>query len=236
MSKMVTTHSWLGLLLAAGAVCVLAATGCASGPPQSGFLTDYSGFEELPEDAPIWEYVDPGGRRSRLNARIWGDRTNSQSLGKYDRLLIDPVVVHLRPGSEGAWVAPEKLNEITQYMRDALVAAFEDDYPVVDEPGEGVLRFRIAVTDIYPEYDYVTPDLDQHPVKVWANSLPGGASTEGEAIDSVSGERIMGLITSVRGSYYDSFKPGDEWEPSKRAIDGIARFFRKLMDDAHRAG
>jgi hypothetical protein len=210
--------------------------GCATSMPRSGFLSDYSGFKEVEENALIWSYVDPDGGREELHARIWVDRGSWQALGNYDRIIVDPVVVHLKPGSTGAWVSAQRLDEMTRHMHDALISAVEDRYPVVDEPGQGALRVRIAITDLFPGYAYATPDPDKHPVKAWANSTPGGAATESEAVDSVTGERVMALITSVRGSYYDSLDDQrDRWESSKEAIDGISRCFRRLMDEAHQA-
>ena len=225
--------AWPPILLLVGLLIIPATSGCATGPPKSGFLADYSGFEEAPPDAPIWSYVGTDERRHQLHARIWRDMRNLSALGNYDRVMIDPVVVHFKKDAGGTWVAPQRLEEMTSYMHDALVSALEDRYPIVDEPGDGVLRLRIAVTDVQAEYVYQTPDPDQHPVKAWANSQPGGASTEGEAIDSLSGERVLGLITSVRGSYYSAFEEGDRWDHTRQAIDGVARCFRRLMDEAH---
>ncbi len=222
------------VLLPLAGVMVLSTVGCATGMSKSGFLADYSGFEEAPEDAPIWRYVDPDGRKHQMEGRIWADRRNMDALGNYERVMIDPVVVHFRKGAEGTWVSPERLDKVTKYIRDALVSALEDRYPIVDEPGEGVLRVRLAVTDLRPAQKYRTPDADQHAFKAWANSRPGAATTEGEAIDSVSGERVAALITSARGSQYDAMDEGqDPWKNTKRSVTGLATFFRRLMDEAH---
>jgi hypothetical protein len=222
------------ILLPLAGLMVLSTVGCATGMPKSGFLADYSGFEEAPEDALIWRYVDPDGRRHQMKGRIWADRRNLDALGNYERVMVDPVVVHFRKGAEGTWVSPERLDKVTKFIRDTLVSALEDRYPIVDEPGEGVLRVRLAVTDLRPAQKYRTPDADQHAVKAWANSRPGGATTEGEAIDSVSGERVAALISVSRGSQYDAMaKDQDRWENTKRSLTGMAKCFRELMDEAH---
>jgi len=234
MTETCATNARLRVLLTGGTMIVAVAVGCASGPPQSGFLTDYSGFQEAAEFAPIWEHADPGGHTRKLHARIWEDRRNWDALGKYDRILIDPTVVHLRPHANAAWLDPEPLERLTRYMNDAAVAAIGDHYPVVDEPGDGVLRFRAAVTDIRPALVHVDMGLEQRPSRDWANSRPSAAWLEGEAVDSVSGERVYGLILSARGSYFDAFEEEGRWEQSKRTIDGLLRFFRKTLDEAHR--
>ena len=235
MSRTIARSILTAALLPAATVVMASAAGCA-GMPKSGFLSDYSGFEEAPEDAPIWEYVDPDHkRRERLHARIWRDIRNWRDMGNYDRVMVDPVVVHLNSDSAGKYVDPQLVSELAQYMHDSLVNVLQDRYTIVDQPGEGVLRFRTAITDIFPEITYITQDADKQPVKNWANSTPGGAGTEGEAIDSVSGKRIVGMITSVRASHYETFQmePGDRLENAKEAIDGIARAIRDFMDEAH---
>jgi hypothetical protein len=219
--------------LAAGLPLLWVAAGCATGPPKSGFLTHYEDFIEAPPDARIWQYVKPGGQTRQLTARIWVDRDNAAALANYDRFMVDPVVVQLRPDAAGSFVRPVDLDGLTRFMHEHFVSTLEQRYPVVEEPGEGVLHVRRALTDVYPGYAYLSPQPDNHPVKTWANSQPGGACIEGEAIDSVTGERIIGIIALVRGSYYDASTPGDPWRDAKRSIEGADKFFREIVDDAH---
>ena len=96
-----------------------------------------------------------------------------------------------------------------------------------------MLRFRIAITDVDGEYVYVTPDPDKHPVKAWMNSSPGRLATEAEAVDSMTGERVLGLITDVRGDYHPSAEGTDPFEEVRGAVRAMARFIRDLMDEAH---
>ena len=62
MSRTIARSMLSAALLPAAMVIIASAAGCA-GMPKSGFLSDYSGFEEAPEDAPIWEYLDPDHKR-----------------------------------------------------------------------------------------------------------------------------------------------------------------------------
>jgi hypothetical protein len=221
------------IFLPMSAAILLVAAGCASGPPKSGFLSDYSGFTEAPDDAPIWEYVDPDGQKDQIHAQIWRDKENWQAMANYDRVMIDPIVVHLHKSSSAGSVDPQQLNEMTQHMRKAMVDALKDRYSIVEEPGEGVLRLRVAITDISAEYTYPVPDPNNRAMKAWMNSMPGTLGTEGEAVDSVSGERIFAVISQSRGSYYGAFKEGDQWADSKGGMNGMARFLRLIMDKAH---
>ncbi len=233
MIRLASAWIRIGLTTPIVATTVAALAGCASGPPQSGFLSDYSGFHQLDQEAEIWEYVDRNAGERALHARVWGDRTNWKALANYDRVMVDPVVVHPLKDSQIQWVPQARLDKISRFMHDALTEAMGDRYPVVDTPGDRVLRFRIAITDVDGEYVYVTPDLDKHPVKAWMNSSPGKLITEGEATDSMTGERVLGLITDVRGDFHPSAEGTDPFEEPREAVRGVAKFMRHLMDKAH---
>ena len=221
------------VIVSSSMLVLVVASGCASGPPKSGFLSDYSTLEEAPAEAPIWNWVDPERRRREVKVRIWRQPPDLQTLAKYDRILVDEAVVQFRPGARGAWVSPERLHEFTRKMRATLLETMTDRYPLADGPGEGVLRFRRALTDAYPKRAYSVPDPDNHPVKSWMDSTPGGAVFEAQAIDSVTGERVFAIVAAVRGSYYDTASDQDIWKYPRRSFTGLARFIRKLMDDAH---
>jgi hypothetical protein len=143
------------------------------------------------------------------------------------------VVLHVQKDSQASYVDPKRLEELTQHMRELMVAALEDRYPIVEQSGEGVLRLRVAITDISSEYTYPVPGVDNRAIKAWMNSTPGTLGTEGEAVDSVSGERIFAVISQSRGSYYGAFKQGDQWADTKGGMKGMARFLRIIMDKAH---
>jgi hypothetical protein len=216
------------------AFVVVTVCGCNVGMPRSGFLDDYTHFQKLDYDAEVWGYADPAGfGRTHLKAQIWVDNRNLNRAGQYDKIMVDPTVVRLNEDAMGKWEDPQRVEEMATHVRDALIEAMEDRYPVVDEPGAGVLRFRGAITDAYPAYKYATPDRDKHPVKSYLNSSPGGGSFEGEAVDSVTGERIVAVIGRVQGTTYDTLRDEDTWEQAKRGIAGLTRFIRMRMDQEH---
>ena len=74
-----------------------------------------------------------------------------------------------------------KLDELCEYMDGAIREALGDRYPVVDEPGPGVARLRVAITDI----DKSNPVLNALPQMQLTGSGIGGASMEAELLDSV---------------------------------------------------
>ena len=63
------------------------------------------------------------------------------------------------------------------------------------DPGPGVMRLRAAITDVqltWPTY-HIDPRLQTLVIGL------GGASMEGEALDSQTGERVLAVVDSRRG-------------------------------------
>ncbi len=219
------------MLVSACGFVVLVASGCATGPPKSGFLGDYSNFEKIRDDAPVWDFTDPTGeKRDSRRVELWRDVSGLTKLGQYERIIVEPAVLRLQKDSRGVHIDPAMLNELAQYAHDSLVTALQDRYPVADQPGQGVLRFRVAITDVYPSDVFVQDQ--SHTAKV-ANSSAGGGTIEGEAVDSVSGDRVFGIIGKIKGSRWDAVREqGDDWKQTKSSIAAMARFVRELMDRA----
>ena len=98
----------------------------------SGFLSDYARLHPVTWAQGIQCWQEPG-----LNAK------------KYDKVLIAPISVRLKPSQEKG-IAPTELAALTNYFHQALVKAIEPQMQVVDKPGPGVLVIRVALTDLVP--------------------------------------------------------------------------------------
>jgi hypothetical protein len=76
---------------------------------------------------------------------------HSGFLSDYSRLiLLERIRVYFKADSEHKEIDPEKLKMLTDYFHEAIVRELGDAYPVVTEPGPGVLRTRIAITELVP--------------------------------------------------------------------------------------
>jgi hypothetical protein len=135
------------------------------------------------------------------------------------------------PHNVNVLVSVEELNKLARYMHDQVATIVAERYPVVDKPGKGVLRLRIALTSLEPS---TGPDSAQASSGFLAHAgvSLGGASFEGEAVDSLSGERVHAFIAANRlGS---SPGTGDErWGQAVGVMDSFAREFRQALDEAH---
>jgi hypothetical protein len=69
---------------------------------------------------------------------------------KYDKVMIERIQVMLKPGSEQNGIDPTDLKTLVDYFHGALVKALQPQMQIVDQPGPGVIRMRVALTDLVP--------------------------------------------------------------------------------------
>ncbi len=130
--------------------------GCAQHQAtQSGFLKNYSQLTPSPVVQGVLAYTRPG-----------------TSLSQYDKFILEPISIHFSPNAEGITIAPAKLDELARYLEDEAVKALSERYQVVSAPGPGVLRLRVAITDI----EEGNPLLNIHPGTKLSGVGIGGAS------------------------------------------------------------
>ncbi|MHC4932741.1 MAG: DUF3313 domain-containing protein [Planctomycetota bacterium] len=187
------------LLLFAGALLLC---GCRSRPEGSGFLSDYSQL-----------------KKNKNHEHAWGWQNDAIDLRDYDRLIIDPVQVKLLPESQGHELSDETLRKVASAFRNILIEAVEPYYNVVSSGGPGVLRLKIAVTDVEP-----APNLmDSHAT---GSVDVGQAAMEAEMIDSATGELVAAAMSRIKGSE-EGYKAPERW----RHVEGAFReWAQRLLD------
>jgi hypothetical protein len=223
---MVEWHKVLGRFLIV--VCALAWVGCASQPPvkPTGYLWDYSEFEPDPRGTGALVYRKP-----------------ELDLERYNRVIIDRVVVVLGHEAGGRAVDPENLMKLTRYMRTALIVAVRDAYPVVEEPGADVLRLRVAITDVVPTRPALntmgTLFMPATAVSLANRAITGTdlfvgqVAIEAEASDSQTNERLMAIVDRKAGSRFALKQGMTEWGHIEKAFREWAIGFRMRLDAAH---
>ena len=176
---------------------------------QTGFLSDYSRLERVDDD--ILRYT-------------------SGNLGNFSSFIIDPVVIAFRQAPDEQVFTDEELNEISVYYSTAVKRELTDNggYSIVEEPGLGVAKIRIGITDIDETIGLLNIAVV---TKVTGLGL-GGASFEGEVLDTFSGEQIGAVIRWGTGSRF--LKAGiSHMGDAKIAIDRWAGDLRSQIDAAH---
>ncbi|MDH3646896.1 MAG: DUF3313 domain-containing protein [Gammaproteobacteria bacterium] len=195
-----------------GLAAIIAVAGCATPvrkPSQTGFLSDYSRLQEFDENHLVFD---------------------SGKLGDYSQFIIEPVrMLYSQPEGERKFTEKE-LQELRAYVEtrvgDAL--AKDDGYQLVDVPGPETATIRVGITDVDGSIGALNLLIY---TKITGAGL-GGASMEGEFVDSVTGEQIAAAVRWGSGSRIlraGLTHTGD----AKILFNRWAKDFRQRVDEAH---
>ncbi len=187
---------------------------CACATPvsvsdQSGFLSDYSKLKRI--DDSMLQFVD-------------------EAAGDYSSFIIEPIVIAFRQAPGEQVFTDEELNELSAYFEEAAIDALSRDegYPIVKSPGPGVARIRIGITDVEETIGVLNISIY---TKITGLGL-GGASFEGEVVDSVTGQQVAATVRWGTGSRI--LKAGiTHTGDAKIAINRWAKDLRAQVDEAH---
>ncbi len=207
------------------AIITMIVAGCAASGmkdvTKTGFLDDYSQLKPGGDDRAALVYIKPGAQ-----------------LKPYTKLMFDRITVMLSEQAEYKAVDPSVLKELTDYYQSAIFKALKGGYEIVDKPGSGVLRVRVAITELKPSKPLANTMSTIIPVGIVVagatkattgdNLGTGEAGTEFEMLDSVSGERLAAAVDRRQGGK-GVFR--GEWEDTKDAFNYWAQTFRKRLDE-----
>lgn len=69
---------------------------------------------------------------------------------KFDKILIERMQVMLKAGCRNRGIDPTDLKTALDYFYNAMIQQIQPTAEIVDANGPGVMRVRIALTDIMP--------------------------------------------------------------------------------------
>jgi len=204
-----------------------------------GFLSDYSKIPHTKNADGDYVYVD-----------------EQVEFNTYNKLLVDRIKIWFKEDSKYKGIDPDELKVLTDYFYDAINKAVGDAYPLVKEPGPGVLRMRIAITDLEPNQPMASVATLAVPFAWVADAgsgvvtgketgstvFTGHATIEVEALDSVSSEQLAAAIETESGKkynwthgvtegvtgYVDAYS---KWAYTKKAMDDWAHQLRVRLDE-----
>jgi hypothetical protein len=137
--------------------------------------------------------------------------------------MVDPVEVRVNPKA----LKPEQRAEVANYMRDSLQKQLQKrSYAIVNTPGAGVARLRIAITDVQDAKWW----LNIHPASKVTGAGRAQASMEAEVVDSVSGEQLAAAIRAGKGKQFE-LNPFSTIDDVKSAIDQWAESAGERLDE-----
>src|SRR5262249_27453962 len=102
-------------------------------------------------------------------------------------------------------------NHFNQRLRDLIQ---KEGLTVTTEPGVGVARIQIALTDVANSAWW----MKLHPAGSVSGAGTGGAAMEAQVIDSVTGERLAAVVQAATGKQ-PNFLAFSTLDDVKSAID-----------------
>jgi hypothetical protein len=215
------------LLIAAGGCAVTEAQKPKAGDSlaTSGFLTNSSQLQPGTKDQAALVYFNPNAK--------WAH---------YNSIMIEPVTIGLGPDHP---VSDADEQMLSSYYYNALSQNLSKDFTVVNQPGPGVLKIRVALTDattatpVLRTISVVVPQArllnSVTNLATGSYAFVGSAQSEGEVLDSVTGERLAAAIDKRSGGL--SVKNADVWQwgDAQNAMDYWAQRTAQRLSDL-RAG
>ncbi len=203
---------------------LIGSPGCATrqtGKAQpSGFLGDYS-------------QLTPGGKGEAQLRYIKPD----VDWKKYNAVMIDAPLVYA--GSEATELSERDQKKHTEDLRSAFVEAMQKNYEIVDEPGPGVLRIRMAITEARGA-NLLMNDVTGLVPQLRLVTMIGGMATdtakfvgkcsgEAEITDSMSGERLAAGADERVGTK-DPRNMLNKWSDVESAFEDWAELLRAKLE------
>jgi hypothetical protein len=205
-------------------------------PDFSGFLGDYSGFHESERVKGAWIYNKAG--------------MSITDLGKYNKVILDAVVVYGGSGDVFKDIDPAALQQAADDFHAELASTLGTDYPVVTEPGPDVLHVRTALTGSVPKdpehsvFSYIPVALVFRAGKAAANAatdkeeIQVDVTMEMDFMDSASKERLMAAVDSRMAGKQSVEKSDPDY--NAKTMDAAFQFWAKTikdrLDEAHGKG
>jgi hypothetical protein len=214
-------RAFVALLLVGLAGCSVTEQSKPETIVKTGFLGDYSQLKPGTKDQALLVYFNPNAD--------WK---------KYHSVLVERVQVWDSPDSK---VTPENEQMLSNYYYNVLKQDLSKNFRIVEQPGPGVMTLRVALinaTTATPVLRTVSVVIPQARLLNSVNNLAtgsyafvGSAQSEGEVLDSVTGERLAAAVDRRSGGL--SVKNADVWEwgDAKNAMDYWAqRTDQRLVD------
>jgi hypothetical protein len=167
---------------------------------QTGFLKDYSQLQPGAKDQALLVYFNPNARWSR-----------------YTKVMIEPVTFW---GDASSSVSIEDQQKLSSYYYNKLNEDVSQKFQIVDRAGPGVMTLRVALTDptaatpVMRSISVVIPQArllnSVSNLATGSYAFVGSAQSEGEVVDSQTGERLAAAVDKRSGGL--SIKNANVWQ------------------------
>lgn len=197
----------------------------------SGFLGDYSQLKDRGGDTAMLSYIAP-----KVDFR------------EYNKIMIDPIRAYAKDkDSSMAKMSKEDQKRLLNYFDAALREQLKTDYILVNQPGPGVLRLRVAVTEakgskvVLDTLSSVMPPAivvgAAKKIITGTNLAVGSIGAECEGVDSVTGKRLFAAVDARAGRKYTfKFDKFSKWHTAEDAFDFWAKQLETRLSEMRAVG
>lgn len=178
----------------------------------SGFLDDYAQLREGKGKEAQLVYVNEGA-----------------DFSNYTKILMDPIELHAVPDSKLAKLDQEDQEALLNYFHASVHDHLQGDYVFVEEPGPGVMRLRLAVTEAHGSKPVANTISTLIPIGLAVSTVKAAATgvhlavaetqAEMELTDSQSGERLAAAVDARAGRKF-TFR-FDKWSKYAQVRDAF---------------
>ena len=222
MIKKIVKKSFLCAL----SVCLMVSVSWSAGysMPKSGFLQDYSllGKDDMMKKAD----------KIYINKKAgWG---------KYDKVMLDDIVFMIADEAKFKGFEAKELADLADAFSKAIMMNLAGLYEFTDKPGPGVMRLRVALTNLNPNNPVTGTITTIIPVGILASGVKKGATGEhigmgevafeGEILDSQSGEILAAVMDAESGKKYKVTKSVSKWGHTIDVFNKWAQRLRTRLD------
>lgn len=205
--------------MAAAVIVLLVAAGCvrtyrARTVQPSGFLQNYSQLQPGTGEEALLTYTNP-----------------NVDFRQYNKIILDPIEICPAPdNSVFSKISSEDLQKLLNYLDAEIRKKLGTNFSFVTQPGPGVMRFRIALTEANSANVPMDVVSSVVPLGIAISALKsvtfgshvgvGAVSAEFEAQDSQSGERFLAAVDRQIGAKYTGqFNKFSKWRATQDAFD-----------------
>ena len=189
----------------------------------SGFLGNYSQLTEGGKGEAQLIYINP-----------------NTSLKAYDKVLMDPVLVYAAAGSKLSKMSQHDLVSIINYLDAAMREQLMPEFNFVAQPGPGVMRLRLAVTEAQAGNVPLDTVSTVMPIGAAINGIKrlatgtygftGKMGIEAELVDSRTNTRLAAAVDRRAGEKITGkFDKFNKWRAVQGACDYWAVRFRHRL-------
>jgi len=221
MKKMMTT-----ILAMTIGVCFITGAGWAAdeAKPEIGFLHDYSKLTD-----------DPMKKVDRVYIK---EETDWKS---YSKVMLDDVVFFIAQDAEYKGFEAKDLATLGEAFQKAFIINLAGATEFTDAPGPGVMRIRLAITNLKPNNSLTGTVTTIVPIGLGLSTAKfavtgshigrGSVAVEAELRDSQSGEVLAAMIDSKMGKKYKLMKSTSKWGHIIDIFNKWGQTFRARWDE-----